>query len=231
MARLYRFRQDKGGIGVAFSDHPIEKEDRAFLLSGEDDVYALLQTALAEGKAPKTLVKERLTAERVSLEQLQIEKRFLLPIEHHDPARCIVTGTGLTHSGSADIRNDMNSHDTNLSDSMRLYLKGKEDGKPTAETIGTQPEWFYKGTGHCLLPHGAPILTPNYSLTAGEEPEVGGVYLIDDKGDPHRAGYVLGNDFSDHQLEGQNYLFVAVSKLRPCPLAPALFLGELPGSV
>ena len=39
---------------------------------------------------------------------------------------------------------------------------------------------------------------------------------IDDDGQPCRVGFALGNEFSDHVLERQNYLYLAHSKLRPC---------------
>ncbi len=46
-----------------------------------------------------------------------------------------------------------------------------------------------------------------------------------------RLGFVLGNEFSDHVVERQNYLWLAHSKLRQAALGPELLLGELPNSV
>ena len=57
------------------------------------------------------------------------------------------------------------------------------------------------------------------------------VYLIDDAGRPCRVGFALGNEFSDHVLERQNYLYLAHSKLRPCAFGPELLLGALPDDV
>jgi hypothetical protein len=57
------------------------------------------------------------------------------------------------------------------------------------------------------------------------------LYVIDDDGRPCRVGYALGNEFSDHVLERQNYLYLAHSKLRPCAIGPELLLGELPADV
>src|SRR5215470_470609 len=42
------------------------------------------------------------------------EKRVLVPLDHPDPAHCLVTGTGLTHLGSAAAR-----------DAMHQKLEGK----------------------------------------------------------------------------------------------------------
>ena len=48
---------------------------------------------------------------------------------------------------------------------------------------------------------------------------------------PCRVGYALGNEFADHVLERQNYLYLAHSKLRECAFGPELLLGELPPDV
>ena len=69
---------------------------------------------------------------------------------------------------------------------------------------------------------------PGFALDGGEEAEIAVLYLIDDGGRPRRVGYALGNEFADHVLERQNYLYLAHSKLRPCAFGPELLLGELP---
>src|SRR5262249_32908994 len=58
-----------------------------------------------------------------------------------------------------------------------------------------------------------------------------GVYLIGPDGSPHRVGFALGNEFSDHVTERQNYLFLAHSKLRPSAFGPELLIGDLPSDV
>src|SRR5205085_1363555 len=50
-------------------------------------------------------------------------------------------------------------------------------------------------------------------------------------GTPHRVGFALGNEFSDHVTEQQNYLYLAHSKLRVCSIGPALRVGPLPAHV
>jgi hypothetical protein len=72
---------------------------------------------------------------------------------------------------------------------------------------------------------------PAFAEDGGEEPEIAGVYLIDDAGWPVRIGFVLGNEFSDHVVERQNYLWLAHSKLRQAALGPELLLGDLPASI
>lgn len=167
--------------------------------------------------------------------RLESEWRLLPPFTHPEPARCLVTGTGLTHKASADNRQAMHHDPAEISDSMRMYLAGLEGGHPEPGTIGVSPEWFYKGCGTILRAHGEPLLTPPFAGDGGEEPEVAGVYLIDDEGRPRRVGMAQTNEFSDHVLEKQSYLYLAHSKLRTCSMGPELVIdpdfGAVPGTV
>lgn len=209
--------------------------------------------ALHDGGPPLTVPGARTTSElaaracreRISLTQLvaasgrgdpvdlsQVE--LLAPIDHPDPAHLLVSGTGLTHLGSAEERDRMHRALTGtaqLTDSMKMFRMGLEGGKPTPGQRGVQPEWFYKGDGSCLVAPGAPFPAPDFALDAGEEPEIAGIYLIDSSGRPTRLGFTLGNEFSDHVTERENYLWLAHSKLRPAALGPELLIGELPPNV
>jgi hypothetical protein len=120
--------------------------------------------------------------------------------------------------------------DAALTDSMKMFRMGLEGGKPAA-LPGVQPEWFYKGNGHQAVGPGAPLVSPAFALDAGEEPEIAGIYLIGPDGTPHRLGFALANEFSDHVTERQNYLFLAHSKLRPASFGPEIRLGALPAHV
>jgi hypothetical protein len=108
---------------------------------------------------------------------------------------------------------------------------GVEGGKPSDGRPGVQPEWFYKGDGSSLVAPGGPLSSPGFAEDAGEEPEIAGIYLIGADGTPHRLGFALGNEFSDHVTERQNYLWLAHSKLRQAALGPELLVGELPDDV
>ncbi|HEV8691554.1 MAG TPA: AraD1 family protein, partial [Ideonella sp.] len=118
-----------------------------------------------------------------------------------------------------------------LSDSMRMFKWGVDGGHPAGEEPGVQPEWFYKGDGSIVAAPGAPLHSPAFALDGGEEPELVGLYLIGPDGQPHRLGFAVGNEFSDHVTERQNYLYLAHSKLRPCAVGPELRLGELPADL
>ena len=157
---------------------------------------------------------------------------LLPPVTHPDPAHCYVTGTGLTHLGSADTRSAMHAKakvsDDELTDSMRMFNLGVEGGKPRPGKEGAQPEWFYKGDGSIVVAPESPFAVPHFAQDAGEEPELVGIYINADDGTPFRLGYAVGNEFSDHVTERANYLWLAHSKLRACSFGPELLLGELP---
>jgi hypothetical protein len=181
------------------------------------------------------MVEERIDNARLDYEQLLNEERLLAPIQHPDHAHCYVTGTGLTHLGSADTRNSMHkkvsSEIESLTDSMKMFRLGLEGGKPADGGLGVQPEWFYKGDGSILRACGQPLIMPEFSQDGGEEPEITGLYIIGPDGTPFRLGFALGNEFSDHVIERQNYLWLAHSKLRQCAVGPALLVGPLPDHV
>jgi len=168
----------------------------------------------------------------LSYDELLREGRLLPPLTHPDPAHCLVSGTGLTHLGSAAARNSMHEklqkQDAELTDSMKMFKWGVEGGKPAGGLPGAQPEWFYKGNGANVVACGRPIVAPDFAEDFGEEPEMVGCYLVDDQGRPHRLGFAIGNEFSDHVTERRNYLLLAHSKLRQCGVGPMLNSGAPP---
>ncbi len=193
------------------------------LLEACDSVYALAQSALRAGKRLADAARpSRETVDYDPVYRLQSEWRLLPPFTHPEPARCLVTGTGLTHKASADNRQAMHHNPAELSDSMRMYLAGLEGGRPAPGEIGVSPEWFYKGCGTILRAHGEPLDVPPFGGDGGEEPEVAGLYVIDEEGRPRRVGMAMANEFSDHVLEKQSYLYLAHSKLRVCSMGPEL---------
>ncbi|WP_010173665.1 AraD1 family protein [Pseudomonas sp. PAMC 25886] len=163
--------------------------------------------------------------------ELLAGQRILPPLDHPDPAHMLVSGTGLTHLGSASARDKMHQQagdESAMTDSMRIFKWGVEGGKPASGEVGVQPEWFYKGDGSVVVRPGQPFPVPAFAEDAGEEPEIAGLYVIGQDRKPYRLGYAVGNEFSDHVMERKNYLYLAHSKLRSCSYGPELRLGELP---
>ena len=232
--RLVQFRAAGNGSAVAVVDG---KSLRT--LNEVTSVNELVHKALAEGGGLIAAAERRLSEHVLDYTRIEREGRLLPPVTLPDPSRLRVTGTGLTHIGSAQARDNMHVENQEQeaasegpqSDSMKMFKLGLAAGKPAAGQIGAMPEWFYKGDGDCLVASGAAITMPAFALAAGEEPEIAGVYIIDDKGAPWRIGFTLANDFSDHLTEEKNYMYIAHSKLRECPLGPELLVGELPADV
>ena len=205
------------------------------VLSGVGTTYELARQAAREGRSLADLAAAAGNSEMVDLAHLLTDRRVLAPLDHPDPAHCHITGTGLTHLGSAQARDAMHQalqqDEGQLSDSMKMFRLGLEGGKPAGGGPGVAPEWFYKGDGSSIAAPGQPLVMPGFALDGGEEAEIAMLYVIDDAGRPRRVGYALGNEFSDHVLERQNYLYLAHSKLRPCAFGPELLLGDLPADV
>ncbi|HXF61105.1 MAG TPA: AraD1 family protein [Caldilineaceae bacterium] len=212
-------------------------EDGATLYVLRNTTYLrdLAQEAYRRQMGLEALVRERLGDEHVSYDQVADENRLLLPLDHPDPAHCIVSGTGLDHLGSAQARDAMHakleSAGEALTDSMRMFKLGLEGGKPPHGEIGVQPEWFYKGDGSWLVRPGEALELPEYALDGGEEPELVGLYVIADTGTVLRVGFAIGNEYSDHVLEKQNYLYLAHSKLRTSSFGPEVRIGEPPANI
>ena len=230
--RLVQFLSDAGErrVGVANDDGRSVQA-----LSGVRTTYELAQQAARERRPLVDLVAAATDSEILELSDLLTRGRVLAPLDHPDPAHCLVTGTGLTHLGSAQARDAMHQAmqqaEEQLSDSMKMFRLGLEGGRPEGDGPGVAPEWFYKGDGSIVAAPGQPLTMPGFALDGGEEAEIAMLYVIDDDGRPWRVGYALGNEFADHVLERQNYLYLAHSKLRPCAFGPELLLGELPPDV
>ena len=202
----------------------------AHALRNTASVYELASAAIKAGRGLGAEVALRGLGESVDLTRAE----FALPVSHPDLAHMQLTGTGLTHLGSASARDAMHtklSGDETLTDSMKMFRMGLEGGRPAKGQVGAQPEWFYKGNGHAAIAPGAALEAPGFAEDGGEEPEVAGIYLIGKDGTPHRIGWALGNEFSDHVTERVNYLYLAHSKLRVASYGPEILVGDLPADI
>ena len=101
------------------------------------------QFDLRAGKLPRStgnvklsdLARERATGEVLEYDPIyrgQSDWRILPAIDHPaEPARCLVSGTGLTHLGSARNRQSMHAaSEADLTDSMKMFRWGIEGGSP-----------------------------------------------------------------------------------------------------
>ena len=224
---LSQIHRPEGGVGVVARDG-----SEAALVKDAASVRDLALEALSSGRSLAETVAAHGLGEAVDLVAMAEERRLLAPIHHPDPAHLHLTGTGLTHLGSASTRSAMHAkaNADDATDSMKMFRMGLEDGKP-ASLPGVQPEWFYKGNGIHVVAPGAPLVSPAFALDGGEEPEIAGIYIVGEDGLPARVGWALANEFSDHVTERINYLYLAHSKLRPASFGPEILVGDLPQDI
>lgn len=208
----------------------VENKNQLRLIDFNGDMYALIKAAVESGSTIESFINSHSGTTILDYEEIIKNNLVQVPCMHPDPAHCLVSGTGLTHTGSAQTRSSMHLgvKEEELTDSMKMFQEGLKYGKPKSGIVGAEPEWFYKGDGSIVVPSGGAFQVPRFAEDAGEEPELAGLYFIDSNGQPIRIGFCLGNEFSDHVKEKRNYLLLAHSKLRPCSIGPEILIGELP---
>ena len=219
-------------------------EPELYLLDRFDSVAALAQQAIEKQLSLSDLVRGNVSTKHLNYEDvysLRSSWKLLPSADMPDnPRKVLVSGTGLTHLGSARDRQAMHlaaakAEEAPMTDSMRMFELGRQFGRPADGQIGVAPEWFYKGDGSVLRATSAPLVVPGHGEDGGEEAEIAAVYMIGPDGTPHRIGMTNGNEFSDHVFERRNYLNLAGSKLRMCSIGPELVIGaefdDIPGKV
>lgn len=209
-------------------------ESDLVLLREAYTILVLAQRALAEGRSLTDLADALLSGDRLPYDEIYeggSAWKLLPPIDvPGHPQRVAVSGTGLTHLGSARDRQAMHvaptaQEEAQMTDSMRMFEWGRQGGRPAAGAVGIAPEWFYKGDGSTVRGPFAPLDIPGHAEDGGEEAEVAAIYLIANDGTPWRIGMTTGNEFSDHVFERRNYLNLAGSKLRTCSIGPELVVA------
>ncbi len=222
----------------------VVREPELVVLREVDSTLALAERALREGGKLSELAADLATGQSLSYDALyegRSDWKLLSPIDCcENPHRIHVSGTGLTHLGSARDRQAMHvaataKEQAQMTDSMRMFEWGRQKGRPPEGEIGVAPEWFYKGDGSIVQPPFGSLSIPGHAEDGGEEAEMAAIYLIAADGTPWRIGMVAGNEFSDHVFERRNYLNLAGSKLRTCSIGPELVVDakfdDVPGTV
>jgi hypothetical protein len=223
VTRLVQIEHPEEGRRVALVDGA-----QLHLLETHRSVYSFALSAIQTGFSLERVIADDVSDLTIPYDEiyaLRSEWRFLPAFDHPgEPSRCLVSGTGLTHLSSGATRS-ATQEDGKITDGMRLYQAGVENGRPNPGVIGAAPEWFSKGSGTVLRAHGDTLVVPNYALGGGEEAELAAVYVIDPAGLPRRIGFTPGNEFSDHRTRKLNSLYHAGAKHRVCSIGPELTIG------
>ena len=230
--RLIQYINDRGDRGVAARLEAGSLQN----VEGVKTVYDLALLAIAEGRPLAEITESKLSWDVGDIADMLAQKRILPPTDHPDPRAHWLTGTGFTHmvpSAQAARRNDPPSADelAAMPPAAQLVARGVLEGKPEPGTVGLQPEWFYKGEGRGLTVPEGPLACPAFGVDGSEEAEVVAHYIIDKTGTPHRIGFTLGNEFTDHAMDAENAYYLSHAKIRPCSFGPELLLGPLPSNI
>src|SRR5262245_32007196 len=118
MTRLVQI-QNGSTRRVALVDEP-----HLSLLADVGSICELAALADTSNTSLPKLIAERVVAQKLTYDEIYSAKsewKLRSPIDHPDePARCLVSGTGLTHLGSAKNRQAMHSsNQAELNDSMK----------------------------------------------------------------------------------------------------------------
>ena len=182
----------------------VVREPNLVLLREVDSTVALAERALSEKRTLSELAAQLMTAETVSYGAIydgKSEWKLLPPIDcAGNPHRVHVSGTGLTHLGSARDRQAMHvaataKEQAEMTDSMRMFEWGRQQGRPASGEIGIAPEWFYKGDGSILQAPFGPLPIPGFAEDGGEEAEVAAIYMVADDGTPCELAWLRETNF------------------------------------
>ena len=167
-----------------------------------------LREAVVAGGGPQAVVAAVTDgAETVSVTSDDPDLRFLPPL--------LPTGTN-----NALVNGFMGTH------------RSKFDRAPEPDEEFTPPNYYIKGFGSWLRLPEEPLVTPADPVWLLEEPEIGLVYVNDEDGTPHYAGYTFGNDLNDIGLHLKNkWAWTPYAKLCETSVTPWLFLEEPPQTV
>lgn len=225
--RVSQFIDDNGHRAMCATDcHGVSR-----VLRGTADLRTLALEAILADRSLTDLIGERTTDTVVDLEAALENNRVLVPVDHPDPAHLLVSGSGLSHKSWLACEPDHGSDESAWPPHYKILMLGQRGGKPPTGTFGSQPEWFYKGTGDILVPPGGAIPHPDWGHGIGEEAEIAGIYIVGPDRKPFCIGYTLGNEFSDELMFFANVYHTAHSKRRHVSLGPEVLMGPLPQDI
>ena len=135
--RLVQFTDRSGARRVAASDDG--KTLR--VLAGVPRVFDLALAAARANSSLESAAKAKIGAETVSYDDVVDEKRLLPPLDHPDLYRCLITGTGLSHLGSAAARDSRHAKfqkdESELTDSAPIFALAADSSEELARAAAS----------------------------------------------------------------------------------------------
>ncbi|GGE77423.1 hypothetical protein GCM10008020_22690 [Massilia psychrophila] len=167
---LVQFLNAAGQRRVGILQHDTIRE-----IDGVESTLALAQAAIAAQTGLEQLAASKSGAQTHAYADVVAGGRLLAPLDHPDPAHCYVTGTGLTHLGSADTRDSMHKklyqqdggEMDALSDSMKMFRMGVEGGRPAAALVSRR-NGSTRATARSCAPAASRSRCPSFRSTAAK---------------------------------------------------------------
>ncbi|OBR66614.1 fumarylacetoacetate hydrolase [Paenibacillus oryzae] len=190
-------------------------EQRLAAVTDEDEVYALsdsdfisfLERVEKTGATPLEDVNQQIRSAQpldAALESLEL----LIPVEAPE-----VWAAGVTYAHSKEARN-------------YEATAGKMDATTYYDKVydAERPELFLKSTAARTVGHLDQVCLRNDSNWQVPEPELG--LVLSSRGDI--VGYIIGNDMSCRDIEGENPLYLPQAKVwkQSCSIGPFIRLAE-----
>lgn len=182
-------------------------DDQQIFILPDPDYISLVNQAKKEGKTTLEKVMEKIGATEPIMESLS-ELDLQTPIDAPE-----VWAAGVTYQKSKEARN-YEATDGKL-DATTFYDKVYD---------AERPEIFFKSTAARTVGPGDDVYLRSDSKWQIPEPELG--LVLDEEGEI--IGYIIGNDMSCRDIEGENPLYLPQAKIwrNSCVIGPSIRLVE-----
>ena len=110
----------------------VESKERIIPLQSDMNVYQMAIHCIKNGQKLEKFIADCGQDEPISYSEI-VENGRLLPPIMLEPKDIVLSGTGLTHLGSGEARNNMHTKanaNEALTDSIKMFNMGLEGGKP-----------------------------------------------------------------------------------------------------
>lgn len=199
--RIIRYRDGAEQYLAAVTD-----EDKVFKL-GDSDFISFLERIEKEGKTPLEDVNDQIRSTQPLDRELDTLE-LLMPVAAPE-----VWAAGVTYARSKEARN-------------YEATGGKLDASTYYDKVydAERPELFLKSTAARTVGHFDNVCLRSDSNWQVPEPELG--LVLNKRGDI--VGYIIGNDMSCRDIEGENPLYLPQAKVwkQSCSIGPIIRLAE-----